>query len=264
MGSTIKVLINGDKCIGCGQCVADCPSHILEIKNRKANLSSNQCLKCGHCFAICPANAVNLDGVEDDILEKNEMTKMLDEDNLKAHLKLRRSIRQYKQTSVEREKLEKIIEAGRLTPSGSNSQNVRYIVVQKDVEDLEDNVLTQYKKLRKWAILFGRFLKIPDISKYKFERGFLFKKAPALILVISESNVNASLAAMSMELMAESLGLGSLYVGLFTRPANRNKSLRKSLGIAKKEKIVICLAVGYPTVTYRRSAPKKSANTIWL
>jgi nitroreductase/NAD-dependent dihydropyrimidine dehydrogenase PreA subunit len=263
MESTIKVMIDIEKCIGCGQCVADCPSHVLEIQSKKARVLSDNCLKCGHCFAICPTNAIKIDGLEDEVMEKSGESGTLNADDLKAHLKLRRSIRQYKCTPVEREKLKSIIEAGRLTPTGSNAQNVRYIVVQKEIETLEDAILTQYKKLRKWVVFFGRFLKLPDISKYKFERGFLFHKAPAVILVISESNINAGLAAMSMELMAESLGLGTLYVGLFTRPANHNKKLCRSLGLTNKEKIVACLAVGYSSVQYQRSAPKKTVRTIW-
>ena len=67
----------------------------------------------------------------------------------------------------------------------------------------------------------------------------------------------------SMELMAEALGLGTVYVGLFTRPANQNAALRQSLGVTQNENIAICLAVGYPAVTYQRSAPKKPANVVW-
>jgi len=104
---------------------------------------------------------------------------------------------------------------------------------------------------------------ILDLSKYKLERGFLFHNAPALLLVVSENSTNACLAAMSMELMAEALDLGTLYVGLFTRPANQNQALRQSLGLAENENIAICLAVGYPSVTYLRSAPKKPAQVVW-
>jgi len=195
-----------------------------------------------------------MDGIEDGILAKGESSGTLDADMLKTHLKLRRSIRQYKHTPVEKEKLEKIIEAGRLTPSGSNLQNVRCIVIQNGIDTLEDEIIEQYKSSG------GMF---PISSQYKLERGFLFHGAAALILTISENNTNACLAAMSMELMAEALGLGALYVGLFVRPANQNETMRRALGIAEEENIAICLAVGYPDVTYPRSAPKKPANVVW-
>lgn len=42
---------------------------------------------------------------------------------------------------------------------------------------------------------------------------FFFKNAPAAIVVVSKDEINASLAASNMELMAEALGLGVLYSG---------------------------------------------------
>jgi nitroreductase len=67
---------------------------------------------------------------------------------------------------------------------------------------------------------------------------------------------------MNMELMAEALGLGALYVGLFTKPANMNRKLRKSLGLARKEKFAVCLTVGYTNVKYLRPTPRKKANIV--
>jgi len=253
MDPAIKIIIDRDKCAGCGDCAADCLRRVLEVRDGKAVVLSGDCLKCGHCLAICPANAVRMEGVGDDILEKGETSGMLDADSLHAHLKLRRSVRRYKGIPVEREKLGKIIEAGRLTPSGSNSQNVRYIVIQNGIDELEDEALALYREA---AAADGA-----DTSKYK--RGFLFYGAPALILAVSENSANACLAAMSMELMAEALGLGTVYVGLFARPASQNAAIRRSLGLAEKENIAVCLALGYPAVAYLRSAPKKPAKVEW-
>jgi len=208
--------------------------------------------------------AVWLEGLDDEILEASDAAGTFDAGVLRDHLKLRRSVRHFRADPVEKETLEKVIEAGRLTPSGSNKQNVRYIVVQHGINDLEDEIIAQYKQeLGQPARRPGDVPLSLDLSKYTLERGFLFHGAPALILVVSENNTNACLAAMSMELMAEALGLGTLYVGLFVTPANRNEALRASLGIAAEENIAVCLALGHPAVTYLRSAPKKPANIIW-
>jgi len=48
-----------------------------------------------------------------------------------------------------------------------------------------------------------------------------------------------------------------------TRPANRNAGSRRELGLAENENIAICLAVGYPAITYVRSAPKRPADVAW-
>ena len=44
----------------------------------------------------------------------------------------RRSIRKYKSTPVEEEKLNKVLEAARLAPSASNGQNWKFIVVRNE------------------------------------------------------------------------------------------------------------------------------------
>ena len=97
----------------------------------------------------------------------------------------------------------------------------------------------------------------------RLTRGFLFHNAPVVILVISQSEINACLAARSMELMAEALGLGTVYVGLFARPANTSNQLRQLLEVAEGEHIAACLALGYPNVQYLRSAPRKEARAVW-
>ncbi len=79
----------------------------------------------------------------------------------------------------------------------------------------------------------------------------------------SDDDVDASLASMSMELMAEAMGLGTLYVGFFAVAVKRSKRIKKELGLTKKEKVVTCLAMGYPDVKYMRTVPRKNAEIEW-
>jgi nitroreductase/NAD-dependent dihydropyrimidine dehydrogenase PreA subunit len=259
------VLIDKGKCTGCGLCCNDCPSKIIELENKKAFISQPRCLRCGHCVAICPVNAVSIEEYDMSEVEEfgNEQLH-LDPKILLKSLKSRRSIRKYQNRRVEQEKIEKIIEAGRYTPTGSNKQDVSYIVVEKDIAVLENEGINTYKRLGKIGGLISRFVKLPiDLKKLNLIEGFLFHGAPALILAISPNSTNATLASMSMELMAEAQGLGTLYVGLFTRVANNNKKIRAFLELKKNEQIVQCLALGYPAVEYQRTAPRNKANIKW-
>jgi nitroreductase len=247
-------------------CLKDCPSGVIEIKAGKASVENDTCLKCGHCIAICPVNAVTIDDFDPSEIEDFDQGQphLRDDDFLKV-LKSRRSIRHYQKKSVEKEKIEKIIEAGRYTPTARNAQDVSYIVVENDLTFLENEGLKFFKRWARIGNFVGKFVKLPiDFKKLKLEEGFLFHGAPALILVVSKNHTNATLAAMSMELMAEAQGLGTLYVGLFTRAVKKNKKIRKHLGLKKGQAIVQCLAVGYSDVTYKRTAPKKKAQVSWL
>ncbi|ROR25848.1 4Fe-4S dicluster protein [Mobilisporobacter senegalensis] len=41
------------------------------------------------------------------------------------------------------------------------------------------------------------------------------------------------------------------------------KRIRKKLGLAKKENVVTCLAIGYPDVKYMRTVPRRKAEIEW-
>ncbi|NMB44957.1 MAG: 4Fe-4S binding protein [Firmicutes bacterium] len=49
-----------DWCIGCGTCVAKCPSQAMELKNGRAVVDPSRCVFCGYCGAHCPEFAVKV------------------------------------------------------------------------------------------------------------------------------------------------------------------------------------------------------------
>lgn len=51
--------IDKKKCIGCGACVAQCPSEAIELKDGKAVINAEKCTKCGICLSICPVEAIS-------------------------------------------------------------------------------------------------------------------------------------------------------------------------------------------------------------
>ncbi|MDD5886188.1 MAG: hypothetical protein PUC71_01525, partial [Oscillospiraceae bacterium] len=67
-----------------------------------------------------------------------------------------------------------------------------------------------------------------SLDSEQFLNAVRFRRhAPAVIFVISENPVNASLASANMETMAESMGLGVLYVGLFVRTSKISRNIQK-------------------------------------
>lgn len=255
----MKHLINIDReeCIGCGQCVKDCPQYNIEIDNeKKAVINSQDCMKCGHCVAVCPKAAVSISGYDEEPHDIENVEK-IDPEKLMNSLISRRSVRRFKDQEVSEDVINRIIEAGRWTPTGKNAQDVEYIIIDKKKRKVEDMAIKIFKRLLKVINVFNK-----SFRHMQIDENFFFKKAPIVILVAADSKVDGSLAASNMALMAEACGLGVLYSGFFTIAAKLSKKIKRELGI-KGKKPVTTLVIGYPGVKYRRSVQKDKAKVIY-
>ena len=105
--------IKKEKCIGCGACVKDCLGKAIKLIDGKADYIRN-CIHCGHCVAICPAGAVSIPGYDmEDVEEYEKDTFTVQPENFLRAVKFRRSIRNFKDEPIEREKMERILDVGR-------------------------------------------------------------------------------------------------------------------------------------------------------
>ena len=56
-----SLVLNEDKCIGCGLCAEVCPHLVFELQDRKARLVDfNACMECGACVTNCPTDAISV------------------------------------------------------------------------------------------------------------------------------------------------------------------------------------------------------------
>lgn len=269
--------VNTEKCIGCGQCVKDCFPRDIEIVDGKAKINNLTCIKCGHCIAICPKDAVSTDEYNmEDVKDYNKEEFLVDADNLLNFIKFRRTIRQFKDKEVESEKISKIIEAGRYTQTGSNMQDVSFIVVREGLQELKALTLESLKEigesllanLTPQTMMFKRYAEMwiqmyEGFKSNPNENDRLFFNAPSVIIVTANSEVNGALASSNMELMTNTLGLGTFFSGFLVRAAQNNEKIMNFLGVKEGKKIVTCMIVGYPDVKYCRTVPRKEADISW-
>jgi len=150
----------------------------------------------------------------------------------------RRSIRQYKDTPVEREKLQLLAECGVNAPNGMNAQAWEVCII--DSKEWIDGVTGIYKEAN------------PGMAS---RPGFknMFVNAPAVIAVAAPDDtyngVNAGLLGENIMLAAQALGLGTCCLGAPTRFLNSTPEAapyRARLGINPEYQILYMIAVGYP------------------
>lgn len=250
--------VDKDLCIGCALCKNDCPVNNIMIKDKKAVIKSQGCIKCGHCEAICPKAAITLTGFSEETIDIKENS-TLEPNKLLMALKTRRSVRKFKESEVPLKIIKQIIEAGRITPTAKNAQNVSYIVLGKDKEKYERVAVKFFRRIQSVVKLWMK-----DAREVTIDENFFFKKAPVSIMILSKDKVSGSLAASNMALMAESHGLGVFYSGFFTEVVNHSRKLKNFLSLKRGDKVVTTLVIGYPNVKYRRTTKKEDAVVRYL
>ena len=49
-----------ERCVGCGECVRDCPRQAIVLQHSRAQIDLRQCIRCYCCQEVCPVHAVVL------------------------------------------------------------------------------------------------------------------------------------------------------------------------------------------------------------
>ena len=253
-----NIIIDLSKCTGCGKCADDCPDRVLTVTEQGAEYSGQFCVKCGHCVAICPQGAVSISGYDDDP-EVIETCNKIEPNALLGLMKARRSMRQFIKKEIPPDVIRQIIEVGRYTPTGGNKQGVSYVVIRENKDKIEKIAVSLLRKAQPQLSKM-----IPYMKNLIIDDNFLFKGASTVILIKSVDALDGALAASTMELMAQSLGLGVLYSGFFIRAIRQSDELKQLLSVEKEEDVVAALVLGYPAVEYIRTAQRESANVIYM
>ena len=55
-----KVHFDKNRCVGCGECAANCPARVITMKDRHPTVNYRNCIRCYCCQELCPQNAVSV------------------------------------------------------------------------------------------------------------------------------------------------------------------------------------------------------------
>lgn len=253
-----RVKINADKCIGCGLCAKVCVAHNIRLQDKKAEVLLEDCVMCGQCSGVCPQNAIGITGYDTEPMEKKGEVR-LDPEKVLDVIRYRRTIRQFKKEEIPKEVIRQILEAGRLTHTAQNMQDVSFVVLDKEKDLMEEQAINLFKKIKPFADLFS-----PMARNNKIHKHFFFFQAPIVIVVLAKDKTNGILAAQNMEFVAEAHGLGVLFSGFFTMAANASFKIKRSLKVPKGKKVAATLVLGYPNVKYFRSLQREKLEVRYM
>ena len=158
-------------------------------------------------------------------------------------IRKRRSIRLYEEKPVEQEKLNRVLEAGRLAPSADNCQPWRFIVAIND--EVKEKLRASYDE--EW------FVSAPVI--------IIGCAVPKEAWVRMDGQeywmVDVAIAMQNMILVATELGLGTCWIADFDEEA-----ARKALKLPQSVRIVAMTPLGYPAEEKRPVRNRKSLSEI--
>ena len=257
------VQIDNTKCIHCGLCAENCAVHaLIADKDGDYRCGKLLCFRCGQCVAICPTGAVTMEEAESPV-EYDPNTFDLEPERLLNVLRFRRSIRRFTGEKVSREEINALLEAGRIAPTSSNSQSVRFTVLDQEFESLRPKIWNSFGKMVTAAGRKALVRRYESYLAHPEQTDTMFYGATQMIAVTSNIFIDGCLALANMELMAHTMGLGALYCGFATRSINADEELKQYFGVTEERQLCGCLIIGKTDLKFHRTAPRNPANVDW-
>lgn len=165
----------------------------------------------------------------------------------------RQSDRKYSDKPVEKEKLERILEAGRMAPSACNAQPWKFIAVT-DPELIIKLALAAEARLTGMNSFVGQ---APLLLVIVREQANFSSKVGSTIKRKDYSIIDIGIATATICLQAKAEGLGSCIIGWFDEP-----EVRSLLGIPKSRRVELIITLGYSVSPVREKKRKPPEQTI--
>ena len=136
------------------------------------------------------------------------------------------SCRSFKDERIKKEELDKIIKSGILAPTAVNFQPERITVVE------DESLLEKLKEATRYTFDAKTIIVISYDKNVSWKRGNDKK---------DHGDIDASLVAANMVLMATSLNIGTCYVASFDEP-----KVKDILGLSDNLVVSLMIPMGYP------------------
>ncbi len=271
--------------------------------------SDYKCIYCGHCYAVCPSDAITFSYTKIDksypevYIDGQNITYQNSEINpasFENFLFSVRSERIYSDKNVEKEKIEKVVEAMMHSGTGGNEQNKHYYIFTEEIKlnTIEKMIKNYYKALlqkfnnplaKKSTALamslnsenksltfkenYKRNLSIVNKESFFDNSDMSYLKGAKALVLITYSDKKGmhkpfykgdiKIAGTYGILMAKALGLASCWMGLLEIVMGKDKSFAEYMGIGKNEKVGGAIILGYSDTEWIKYPPRGPSKVVW-
>jgi len=290
-----EVTIDRQRCTACGLCAKVCAGAPLTMEDGEVKVDQSRwfgCIGCGQCVAVCPAGCISIDGRDlrpDDVFQPAPMQSKATYEQLNALMEWRRSARNFQEREVEKELVDKIIEAASTAPMGVPPSEVGVLVMdgRDKVRRIRADLLDAIRSM-KWLfsptflvlmrpimgrenyVAFKSFVApVAEIYLDGDRQGidWFFHGAPLAIYFYGTPFADPAdpvIAATHAMLAAESLGLGTCMLGFPGHVLKYSKKLKGKYGLPAKMQPGLMLIAGYSDVKYQRGVKRRFAELKYL
>lgn len=250
-----------ETCTGCGLCAAACPASLVRHREKgtpPTSLAGREahCIRCGHCAMVCPTGAFHHALLPQDTFTPLRRKELPDLDTTRRLLMARRSCRNYLPEALSREEIVPLLEAVRHAPTGHNTRDVGYVVVdgpeRMDVlrQGVLDWIATEVAAGTDRAAELHLAGAARAVAKGK---DVIFRGAPHAVVVHAPHDgitpaLDAAIAASWLEIAATAGGYGACWCGYLIFALDAHPPIGQLLGIPEGHKGHAALLLGKPAI----------------
>ena len=268
--------VDSEKCNRDGICVEACGRKLIEMAKPDSLPAliaglEELCISCGHCVAICPTGALTLPTMRPEDCPQIDKELLINLEQAEQFLRSRRSIRNYMEKPVERDKLNKLIQVSGYAPSAHNGRPVHFLVIEDkaEIRRLSGLVVDWMRKTIKEDPALAKRFRYDRVVRFWDEgKDLICRKAPDLIIAHADESFRLAqadciLALAYAELMAPPLGLGATWAGYMMIAAASYTPLIEALNLPEGHKCFGIMMIGYPKLKFVRMPLRNPPPVEW-
>ena len=267
--------LDKEKCKKDGICSAVCVTGIIKNDEERSPYIDEKnvykCISCGLCVAFCPHEACYVENLDPNQFSKVNKDNLATAEQLDTFIKTRRSVRNFRNSLVEQETIDKIMDDVRYAPSAKNTHNNRWIMTKSREETVKlGDLVAQYMQENFDKVPEAHSLHYKLVSRaYKSGKDVIMRGAPHIIISVLPDDYewkaeDGSIALTYFELAAHAHNIGCVWAGYFTTAVRHYKPLRDALGLKDDEYVAGAQLFGNPVYRTRQITSRKPNNITYL